>query len=437
MPVNSFRLLRLGGTEQQHLMTPKRGIEEARQELETRCTTASITVHEVLFADGEKGFRLGFRSARDTRYVLISDPVEFLSIHFEEYVFLSGLEAICSYERGFIEASIRPLTPNFMRMRQAYRKLFGANVEGTKGVNAIDVSLESPQTGLPKIEISAASQDFKALFQRYWNAWRLTLKLYGVTIQTHDAALSLLKKTAGAIFFQIDLLSDVTFQLERHTSAFGRRQSIKKENVAAELQYPRTEFDDAPLSLYWYARSASGMPLLQFLAFYQVIEFYFTTYSQAEAHRRMKAILKDPTFRADRDSDIARLLTSVKLSRAGGLGDERSQLRATIAECIEPEALRHFLAEYPDRKEYYSKSKASPYHIIPLRNEAADLRPDVADRIYDIRCKIVHTKNDARDGDVELLLPFTAEADQLSFDIELVQFLARSVLMAGSLPFKT
>jgi hypothetical protein len=38
------------------------------------------------------------------------------------------------------------------------------------------------------------------------------------------------------------------------------------------------------------------MPLLQFLAFYQVIEFYFPTYSQAEAHRKLKAILKDPPF---------------------------------------------------------------------------------------------------------------------------------------------
>jgi hypothetical protein len=63
------------------------------------------------------------------------------------------------------------------------------------------------------------------------------------------------------------------------------------------------------------------------------------------------------------------------------------------------------------------------------------LRNDVADRVYDIRCKIVHTKTDTRDGSVELLLPFSPEAEQLSFDIDLVQHLAQLVLVASSSPF--
>lgn len=66
----------------------------------------------------------------------------------------------------------------------------------------------------------------------------------------------------------------------------------------------------------------------------------------------------------------------------------------------------------------------------------ADLRNDVADRIYDIRCKIVHTKNDLREGEPELLLAFSAEAQRLDFDIELVQYVARSVLIAGSSPMR-
>src|SRR5690349_6512804 len=110
--------------------------------------------------------------------------------------------------------------------------------------------------------------------------------------------------------------------------------------VTKELQYPKTEFDDEPLSLYWYARSAFGIPLLQFLAFYQVVEFYFPIYSQAEARRRARAILKEPTFRPDRDADVGRLLSSLHLSRAGTYGDERSQLRATLNECVQPDALR-------------------------------------------------------------------------------------------------
>jgi hypothetical protein len=176
------------------------------------------------------------------------------------------------------------------------------------------------------------------------------------------------------------------------------------------------------------------MPLLQFLAFYQVIEFYFPTYSRAEAQRKLKSILKDPTFRGDRDADIGRLLSAVTVSRSGAYGDERSQLRATLMECIDPDSLREFLKSDPERLAFYS-GKAKSYHKIPLNNPSADLRGDVTDRIYDIRCRIVHTKNDARDGEIELLLPYSQEAEQLSFDVELVQYLAQQVLIAAGTPF--
>ena len=222
--------------------------------------------------------------------------------------------------------------------------------------------------------------------------------------------------------------------LERERRPFGAGRKLKRKSTStAELQYPKTEYDNAPLSLYWYARSAAGMPLLQFLAYYQVLEFYFPIYSQSEAQRKLKSILKEPTFRGDRDADIAKLLGTIQVSRSGAFGDERSQLRATLVECIDLAALRDFLEADDERKDFYlNKTKALPYHKISLANPSADIRNDVADRVYDIRCKIVHTKSDAKDGSVELLLPFSKEAEQLFFDIELVQYLAQRVLISGS-----
>jgi hypothetical protein len=179
------------------------------------------------------------------------------------------------------------------------------------------------------------------------------------------------------------------------------------------------------------------MPLLQFLAFYQVLEFYFPIYSQAEAQRKLRTILKDPTFRGDRDADIGKLLSSIQITRSGAYGDERSQLKATLFECVDSDTLRDFLESDLSRKEFYATKGKGLFHRLPLANPSADLRGDVAERMYDIRCKIVHTKNDLRDGEVELLLPFSKEAEQLSFDIELAQYLAQRVLIAGSLRFQT
>ena len=85
-----------------------------------------------------------------------------------------------------------------------------------------------------------------------------------------------------------------------------------------------------------------------------------------------------------------------------------------------------------ERNFFSSKTKGLTDIVIPIGNGTAGLRNEVADRIYDIRCKIVHTKGGSRQGDVELILPFSSEEQMLYLDIDLVQYVARQVLIAAS-----
>jgi hypothetical protein len=411
----------------------------AAEEIGSRCKGAGLPFDQTVgpFA----GLKVGVRSGRDFRSVfLLSDDeiISFSKVAFEKWSFLSGYEAICSYDEGLIEAGFQQ-SSNFLPSSLILGRLFGTSTRMGEpvDVSAIRLALASPQGGFPHVEVSPASEIFQML-TRFARRPRLTLKLGGCAVAQHDKALSLLQKVAGPIFFQIDMLTEVPITVERERRRhIGTRKVRKKVDLSAALQYPKTEFDDAPLSLYWYGRSASGMPLLQFLAFYQVLEFYFPIYSQSEAQRKLKTILKDPTFRGDRDSDVAKLLSAIQVSRSGGYGDERSQLRATLLECVDSASLREFLESEADRKEFYSgKNKYLQCHKIPLGNSNADLRADVAERLYEIRCKIVHTKGDSLSAEVEPVLPFSKEAEQLSFDIDLVQYLARKVLIAGSRPFQ-
>lgn len=176
------------------------------------------------------------------------------------------------------------------------------------------------------------------------------------------------------------------------------------------------------------------MPLLQFLAFYQVIEYYYPTYFQEEAKRRIRTILKDPTFRTDRDADIGKILSTIS-GHGRGFGDERSQLKLTINACVDANDLRVYLTEDEERASFFSsKQKGLTDHKLSLFNKDTDFRSPVADLIYDIRCKIVHTKGENSDGEIELLLPFSKEAELLFYDIELMQYIARKVLIAASAP---
>ncbi|MBU7574508.1 MAG: hypothetical protein KAF64_14220 [Hydrogenophaga sp.] len=411
-------------------------IKPLRDKLEARCVAAKIPIEEVEGLEpGERVFRVGIPCGRERRWISCFNFSSFerlLSVPFEDYVFLQGLDAVCNYKTGTVEAAVRALGAS------SSRSLLSRLLKVPPGVSAdhnaaTGLELLSPDQKT-SLAISEPSAELSKLVRG--PSPRLSISLTADGITQHDKALEHLRRVSDALFFQIDLLHDVTFTLVRERRSLARRRRSTRAEQPPDIAFPVHEYDSAPISLYWYARSAIGMPLLQYLAYYQVIEYYFPTYSQADARRKLKAVLKDPGFRGDRDADLGRLLSAIHVSRSGAFGDERSQLRATLLECIDAEAVRQFITADSVRSDFLSsKVRGLCDHKIPIASPTADLRADVAERIYEIRCKIVHTKTDAKNSEFELLLPFSKEAEQLAHDIELVQFVAQQVLIAASTPF--
>lgn len=406
--------------------------EVQRAEIIRRCDSAGIKYNEPDFG-GTKTINILLPNGRKTRRLFVPDSrgaKQLLKLDFEDYVVLGDYLAIASYKEGRIEAALRPLTPGpsfYMT-----RRLFGPEEDSGDSPRELVVSMH-PDTGAASIRIGPASRMLTVLSGRRHRPSRMpTLTIENVDISRHDHALDLLERVSASFLFQVDLERGVQMHLARHREPPLRSRRSHTDPEPRALEFPTTEFDKAPMALYQYATSAVGMPLLQFLAFYQVIEYYFPAYSQAEARRRIRNVLKDPTFRPDRDTDIAKILTSAQTTGAV-FGDERSQLRATLQECVDPSRLREYLEQDERRREFFSSKKAGlTDHRVPIANASADLRNDVAERIYDIRCKIVHTKVGGRSGEVELLLPFSREAEALHEDIALIQHVARSVLVSAS-----
>lgn len=356
---------------------------------------------------------------------------------FFKYKFIDGYEAIWSPDYGTLECEIQlpngrlPLHRLFRQKHDSEGNLTFLIPSHEKDVN-IEISTQSDVFSL----FTFLREPFLrplSLMERM-KEFCLTIKISGLNISHHDQALDLVDKICSAICFQIDCKIDLPVMLgfERKLRSLRRSSKSLEDLELTPVQYT---YDKEALSLYWYAQSAFGMPLLKYLALYQVVEFYYPVYSEMAAQKKIRNVLKDPTFNANNDKDLAKVMNVIKYnSSAGAFGNELSQLKATILECVDIESLKEWLNLEQDRKEYFHSKNAKRLseYIINTKVEDDALLDQVVQRFYNIRCRIVHTKG--LDGNLDVLHPQAKELTYIDYDIDLANFITHKVMVASSHP---
>lgn len=362
----------------------------------------------------------------------IDDLEEFNNIEFEKYIIVGNYAAICCYEKNTIEAAFSIIDENPRISRFRKRSILRAlGVELGKNGKFVSTEIKSNDSvQKTKISIAPISSELMVL-TKVNTSLNVSIVINRPKLNNHSDAVKLLEKVTHSIFFGVEVQNAIAPMLLRRQQ---RRFNRLYANDVQSIEYPKYEYDSGPISLYWYARSSRNMPLLQFLAFYQTIEFYYPVYFRSEFIRKIRSILKNPSFKIEKDSDISKI-TSIVGSKTGGT--EREQLKATLHECVDPNDIQKFVEESKKRSAFFSsKQKGITSCILNFKNRNIDIINQVADRIYDIRCKVVHVKSEDGEAELELLLPYTEEAEKLNFDIELVQFIAQKVLICSSTPVR-
>jgi hypothetical protein len=378
-----------------------------------------------------------------------------LNSNFEKYSLLKGFAAIYSLELGVIECEIQSddiaIGIDFL-IKRLYSFFKNKDNKDDSEYTETEDENETYRFEFPspdvhvKIIIGECSDTFSFLlgnkreslmFRRQLRKFQ-TIRLEGLKFETHNQAKELLSTIGNSVFFQIDLITNIPVHLALDRD-LQREIKFRRKFVREGVTFtaPKFQYDFEAISLYWYARTCVNMPLLQFLAFYQILEFYFPLYSSKDAQEKVKNLLKDPTFDTS-DKNIARILEIIKVNgKSKSFGHERRQIRATILACVDQEDLHDFLNENTDRKDFFDEEKKSESLIlqkISFTKKDHDIRLDVASRIYDLKCRIVHTNEDS---DVELLFPYSTDLTYIKYDIDLIEYLARKVLIAGGKPLNT
>lgn len=436
-------------------------MNELLQKIKRRCEREKLTTKEykkeILYLDDDEpkmreGLIVQIPEERDFKNIILTETEELKDVYkskFHKFKFIKGFEAIWSPSLEIIECEIQTEEPLFRHPSFIIRRLrryFEPEKKTSSKKEANSFEFPSPNKNIT-VTIGIGSNEHAILrnFQRdnFYGRGSLrprpTIKFEGVKVSTHKEAKDFLIKLANTILFQIDMVTNLPLHMASDREILRDLRLSRRKASESELSFksPKYEYDQEAMSLYWYARTSTNMPLLQFLAFYQVIEFYFPQYSYMEAQKRIRNVIKNPVFDANSDGDIAQILNVVKVTSKGkSFGDERDQIKATIIHCVDKSDLKNFFDESDERKEFFDvqkKHKSVVKQKISFSNPDHDLRSDVANRIYEIRCRIVHTKDELEQ---ELLLPFSQEASQLRYDIDLVEFVARRILIASGRPLK-
>ncbi|MGE6353960.1 hypothetical protein ACQKCJ_08780 [Flavobacterium sp. NPDC079362] len=409
------------------------------EEFKSESTDSYSKIKFEVFAGREKNECLLIYTEKYLDYALGCD--------FEKFKFVQGYEAIWSKDNNLIEAEITSPEANRFNFLERLNNLINKpedNENEEFDDDILDIMLPNHQ-GL-EISLGYCSQPFSLITGsrerglRRFNSKKITLKITNSKKTTHDSSRDLLEKIANSIFFQIDLAFEIPISLQSQRETYIETRIKRKRKLMfidkdATISEPKYEYDTEPISLYWYAKESSNMPIFQYLAFYQTLEFYFPIYSSYEAKQKIQSIIKDPRFNPNKDNDITKIISTIKSSSNGkSFGNEREQLKATISACTNNIELRSFFEADENRKIFFTENKGKPLisQKISLKNETTDLVAEVSERIYQLRCRIVHSKGSEADTDV--LLPYSVEVKNLNFDIELVEFISRKVLITSSRP---
>ncbi|ELB7607252.1 TPA: hypothetical protein KD105_003043 [Vibrio parahaemolyticus] len=364
---------------------------------------------------------------------------QFAKDDFYKYRFVSGYEAIWSSELGIVECQIDCPRDTGLWERILARHI---GIEDLGSIRNREFEIVLKDDEKCKIEISSASETFADFYSfqqprriRIRKVYPTTLKVSGLNLKKHGEALKVVRELMSSVCFQLDEVTGLPLQLISEQKPIGKRHNGYTEDciVIPSFDY---KYDVEALSLYWNARSLIGMPLGQYLAYYQTIEFYYTVYSNRDAQLRIKNLLKDPKFDVSKDKDLSKILNIVKYNaNSNAFGNELEQLKATLKHCIDIEEVEGFFTEQEFGKDTFSNQKIKKLasQAINMQFEDSDvLYSEIAKRIYEIRCRIVHTKG-VQDN-VETLHPLSNETKHISPDLKLIEFIAKRILIANSQP---
>jgi hypothetical protein len=296
----------------------------------------------------------------------------------------------------------------------------------------------SGRDGEPCVEISNASPLAVLLYGHLAESGRVrlaypripllaTVKIAYGSATGRDRLRRKSQETARSLIYELNVRNGVLVELAALPAGRDMTLARRPPEVSSRIRYPRTRMQYEVATLFGFASQAANDPPQAFLSYYQTLEYFIPAAIRQSAIEKIKRELLDPGFDEQSEASLLRL---IKAAEGPIVATEPNQLRIVVNEYVRVSQLEEFFGR--DWGDHFTREgPIKGVAHINMKSASSSLSDQVAERVYQIRNRIVHAKDDPRFGGARVLLPGSAESNALTPDVLLIRLLATEAISVG------
>ena len=259
----------------------------------------------------------------------------------------------------------------------------------------------------------------------------LTIKVYNLNDTTIQKAVNKSSKIIEDCLFELSYMKDYSLWLSdnwpyvtRRSLRFSLIPRFRGKNFPLSVHY-----NSDLIRLYQYAQS-TVVPEAKFLAYYQILEYFFISISNENLYEKLKNRMKDPRFNLS-NKNLESVYNDVRLHRR--VSDETKMLQNVLDKFILKKDLIDFINKYESHlktKIYSNKHNVFGKKGITVILKEEHVLSKIAVHIKEVRNAIVHS-SDRYEGNTRHI-PFSKTTKLIEQDIPLLKYLAERTILASA-----
>ena len=196
-----------------------------------------------------------------------------------------------------------------------------------------------------------------SLYRPLWS-----VKVFNLQENSAEAALKKSGPIVDAFLFELSYMKGITITLQDEWPRYSRARPFmfRSPTPGYQLPFSRAVFNEDTVRFYQRGMGTDD-PLIQFLSFYQVLEYHFLRVTDELLYAKLTRRMNDPRFSAT-SSSLDRIIQDVVDHKRGT--DEIEMLKAVLTKYVDENELMEFLRSYEVYlvKPFYSKKRSLYAH---------------------------------------------------------------------------